>query len=109
MLPPGKQVQVDFGSKTVTRASSKKITLYFAAFILAHSKYLYASFLDRPFRTPDLILAFQRYFAYINGLPEEIAIDQDKLMVVSENSGDIIYTYEFERFIETNKLKMFEV
>lgn len=107
LLPPGKQVQVDFGEKVVMRDTGLKIKLYFIAFILSHSRLLYAYFLDRPFKTQDLIIAFQLFFMYIDGMPEEVAIDQDSLMVVSENSGDIVYTYEFERFIHKNHLKMF--
>jgi len=106
LLPPGKQVQVDFGELSIKRVNGSKVKLYFAAFILSHSRLLYAYFLDRPFRTPDLILAFHRYFNYIGGMPEEVAIDQDTLMISSENSGDIIYTYEFERFIQKCNLKM---
>jgi len=34
----------------------------------------------------------------LGGVPKELIFDQDKLMTVSENYGDIIYTYEFEKF-----------
>jgi len=46
-------------------------------------------------------------FQYIGGIPEEIVIDQDKVMVVSENRVDIIYTKDFKQFIEEMDLKMY--
>lgn len=106
-LPPGLQLQLDFGQRKVERASGGSLTLYFAAFILAHSRYLYGYFLDRPFKTQDLIVALGWCFDYLEGIPKEIAIDQDKLMVVSENNGDIIYTYEFEKYIQDKKTQMY--
>jgi len=106
-LPPGQQVQVDFGQLKVNKVQGGQVVLYFAAFILAHSRYIYAYFLDRPFKTIDLIQAFHRCFDYYGGIPQEVAIDQDKLMIVSENNGDVIYTYEFERFVQEHKVHMY--
>jgi len=40
-------------------------------------------------------------------VPEEIVIDQDNLMVVSENAGDIIYTDDFKYFIEEQKIRVY--
>jgi transposase len=37
-------------------------------------------------------------FRLPGGIPEELVFDQDKLLAVSENYGDIIYTYEFKKF-----------
>lgn len=37
-------------------------------------------------------------FEYYGGMPEEIVYDQDKLITVSENGGDIIYTEEFQAY-----------
>ena len=34
-------------------------------------------------------------------------IDQDKLMVVSENAGDIIYTKDFKYFLQETGLEMY--
>jgi len=34
-------------------------------------------------------------------------IDQDRLMVVSENAGDIIYTHDFKYFIEEQEIGMY--
>ena len=43
----------------------------------------------------------------MGGIPRELVIDQDKVMVSSENRGDIIYTRDFKQFIEELDLKMY--
>jgi hypothetical protein len=45
-------------------------------------------------------------FDYFGGMPEELVIDQDNVMVVSENHGDIIYTRDFMYFTQEMGLKM---
>ena len=47
------------------------------------------------------------YFDYWGGRPKELAIDQDRLMVVSENSGEIIYTKDFKDFIDEQELALY--
>ena len=102
-LPYGKQLQIDFGEYR-TRSGLK---LYIFAAVLSASRYKYAALQDRPFTTLDLINHLLDCFEYIEGIPEEIVIDQDKVMVVSENRGDIIYTKDFKQFIEEMCLKMY--
>ncbi|MBM7573734.1 IS21 family transposase [Aquibacillus albus] len=97
-LPMGQQVQVDFGETIQKDAQGKKIKMYFVAFLLSHSRYKYMEWLDRPFTTKDLIEAHTRAFQYFGGIPYEIVYDQDSLIVVSENSGDLILTAEFESY-----------
>jgi len=46
-------------------------------------------------------------FDCLGGMPVELVIDQDSLLVVAENHGDIIYTKEFAFFIEELGLKMY--
>lgn len=40
----------------------------------------------------------EKEFEFYGGMTEEIVYDQDKLMIVSENGGDIIYTEEFQAY-----------
>ena len=101
-LPLGKQLQVDFGEYT-TRSGLK---LYIFAAILSGSRFRYVSFQDRPFTTLDVIKHLLDCFEYIGGIPEELVIDQDKVMVVSENHGDIIYTRDFLYFVQEMGLRM---
>jgi len=87
-LPYGKQLQIDFGEYR----TRKGLKLYIFAAVLSASRYKYAALQDRPFTTLDLI---------------HHLIDQDKVMVVSENRGDIIYTKDFKQFIEEMNLNMY--
>lgn len=102
-LPFGRQLQIDFGQYKFLSG----LKLYIFAAVLSACRYKYASFQTQPFRTKDVILHLLDCFDYIGGLPEELVIDQDKLMVVSENKGDIIFTKDFQYFIEEMDLKMY--
>lgn len=102
-LPYGKQLQIDFGEYR----TQKGLKLYIFAAVLSASRYKYCALQDRPFTTLDLINHLLDCFQYIGGMPEELVIDQDKVMVSSENRGDIIYTRDFKQFIEEMDLKMY--
>lgn len=96
-LPPGQQLQADFGEYWALRQDKSRIKLYFVAFILAHSRFKYVLWQTRPFHAIDFVRSLESCFEEFGGRPLELVIDQDSLMVVSENHGDIIHTYEFER------------
>jgi transposase len=102
-LPYGKQLQIDFGTYT----TKSGLTLYIFGAVLSASRYKYIALQDNPFTTLDLIDHLLDCFDYIGGLPEELVIDQDSIMVVSENYGDIIYTEKFSFFIQEMGLKMY--
>ena len=95
-LPPGRQMQLDFGQYRTMGGT----TLYICAAILSFSRYKYAIVQDRPFTTIHVISHLLNCFDRLGGMPEELVIDQDHLLVVSENSGDIIYTMDFGYFID---------
>jgi len=102
-LPFGQQLQIDFG-QTRTRSGLK---LYIFAAVLSASRYKYCAVQGRPFNTTDLIHHLLDCFTYIDGRPRELVIDQDRVMVVSENKGDIIYTTDFNTFKEEMELEMY--
>ena len=102
-LPLGRQLQIDFGEHK-TRNGLK---LYIFAAVLSASRYKYIAFQDKAFTTLDLISHLLACFDYIGGMPEEIVIDQDNVMVVAENHGEIIYTKDFGYFIQEMDLKMY--
>jgi transposase len=97
-LPPGRQLQVDFGQKKVANHHGGHTTLYVMGAVLAHSRYKYGQWTDKPISSAGFVKMLKDCFAYLGGVPKEIVLDQDKLVAVSENYGDIIYTYEFEKF-----------
>jgi transposase len=96
--PMGRQLQVDFGEKTVRRASGGHCKIYAMGAVLSRSRYKYGEWQDKPLTTTTFIQILRRCFDYLGGVPEELVFDQDKLLAVNENYGDIIYTYEFEKF-----------
>lgn len=97
-LPPGKQLQVDFGQKRVRNKDGGYTTLYAMGAVLAYSRYKHGQWTDRTLTAATFIQMLRACFDYLGGVPDELVFDQDKLVAVSENYGDIIYTYEFERF-----------
>jgi hypothetical protein len=102
-LPFGKQMQLDFGQYRCRSG----LKLFIFAAVLSASRYKYIIFQDHPFRTTEVIDHLLSCFDYFGGVPEELVIDQDRLMVVSENAGDIIYTDDFRYFIEEQEIRMY--
>lgn len=106
-LPMGHQMQLDFGSKNMpfaNKSGHKKV--HFLGIVLSHSRYKWGYFQDRPFTSVDLVRAMDGCFAYFGGTANEIVIDQDSILTVSENYGDIIYTYEFEKYKKQHNLNI---
>ena len=104
-LPKGYQMQLDFGEKTVRHVNSRRYTkLYFASFTLSWSRYKWGFFQDRPFTSADLVKALYGCFEYFGGMPHQLVYDQDSIIVVSENNGDIIHTQAFTAFLDETKL-----
>lgn len=106
-LPMGQQMQVDFGQDTVKDLNGKSKRLYFIAFVLSHSRFKYVEWLDRPFRTIDVIQMHERAFKYFEGMTEEIVYDQDALLAVSENAGDLIMTSAFIKYQQARKFSVY--
>lgn len=106
-LPMGQQVQVDFGQKALRNINGGTTKVYAVGFVLSHSRYKYAECQSRPFTATDLVRACYRCFNYYGGMPKEMVFDQDSIVCVNENIGDIIYTYEFEKFRQECKVSIY--
>lgn len=106
-LPKGKQMQVDFGEMKVKTFEEKVIKIYVIAFVLSASRFKYAEWQERPFTTRDVLRCHENAFEYYGGRTEEIVYDQDKLMTVSENGGDIIYTEEFQAYKQQKGFRIY--
>ncbi|WP_107935754.1 IS21 family transposase [Ureibacillus chungkukjangi] len=104
--PMGQQMQVDFGQVTVRNTFHQPQKLWFMACVLSHSRYKFVYWLDRPFTTADVIQAHEQAFVFYGGLPQEIVYDQDHLILVSENGGDLIYTKEFANYLKHRAFKV---
>ncbi|WP_237049381.1 Mu transposase domain-containing protein [Lentibacillus amyloliquefaciens] len=57
--------------------------------------------------TKDVIDCHEQAFHAFGGIPYEIVYDQDALIVVSENAGDLILTEAFQAYREERKLTMY--
>ena len=105
--PPGQQMQVDFGEKWMVSVDGGRVKVRFAAFVLSHSRYKYVEFQSHPFTSVDLVRACRQCFSYMGGIPQELVFDQDGIVVVSENCGDVIHTYEFEKLRQDLKFGIY--
>jgi len=106
--PMGKQMQVDIGETWVIDASKRSRTkLWFVATVLSHSRYKYGIWHARHLTAARLVQSLQSCFEHMGGMPEELVFDQDRLLSVDENYGDIIYTKEFEQFRHASGFKVY--
>lgn len=101
----GKQAQVDFGEYNMTTQCGCRKKVYFFSMVLSRSRQKYVVFRDRPFTTLSSIDAHEKCFQFFQGVPEQVVYDQDKLMLVNENSGDLILTDEFRKYIQHRGIK----
>ncbi|WP_244275443.1 hypothetical protein [Oceanobacillus kimchii] len=60
--------------------------------------------IDRPLRTGELIRMQEKAFCYFGGMTEEIVYGQDRLLAVSENTGDL---KSFTKYHKTRKFKIY--
>lgn len=104
--PMGKQLQVDWGETKQKTITKKEVKLFFIAFVMAHSRYKYMEWQDRPFTTKDAIRCHENAFRFFEGRTDEIVYDQDHLLTVSENTGDLILTTEFQAYVNDRKFKV---
>ena len=97
--PMGRQMQVDIGEVWVRDAyAGRHIKLYCIAAVLSHSRYKWGVWYAKPLTALQFVQALQMCFDYLCGMPKELVFDQDRLLAVDENYGDIIFTQQFEQF-----------
>lgn len=106
-LPPGFQAQVDMGEIILKTASGRHKKVYCFAMVLSHSRYKYAYWIDKPFTTDSFVEAHIKAFTFFGGRPKELVYDQDKILAVSENAGDIIYTEGFQNYLNAMRFEIF--
>lgn len=105
--PMGQQAQMDFGETKLLDANGQPVKLWFIAFVLSHSRHKYVEWLARPFTTWDVVQSHENAFEYFGGMPKEIVYDQDHLILVSENHGDLILTREFAQYMTRRHFKIY--
>lgn len=106
--PMGVQMQIDIGTIAVENIQARRYQkLYCIGFVLSHSRYKYGIWFSTPPDAKDMVNAIRACFEWMGGKPKELVFDQDRLIAVEENYGDIIYTKEFETFRQSEKLDIY--
>jgi transposase len=104
---PGFQSQVDmgqkvmndpFGKKVMNNPFGKKVKIYIFAMVLSLSRKKFIYLQDHAYTAKEFVFAHDLAFKYYGGRTEEIVYDQDRVMSVSENAGDLILTEVFESY-----------
>lgn len=96
----GADAQVDFGEKLVRNAQGRYVRVYFFAIVLCRSRYKFIHLQTTPFTTQSTIYAHSLAFRYFGGMPKRIIYDQDKVLLKSENLGDLLLTADFKTFTQ---------
>lgn len=97
-LPAGVQAQVDMGEQKLTDLYGNKVKVYIFAMVMSHSRKRYGIMQDHKFNAQEFVAAHDMAFRYFGGRTTEIVYDQDRVMAVSENAGDLILTEVFETY-----------
>jgi len=86
------------GQKVMTDPFGKKVKIFIFAMVMSLSRKKFMCLQDHPFNAREFVLAHDLAFKYYGGRPEEIVYDQDRVMAVAENAGDLILTEVFESY-----------
>jgi len=105
-LSYGKQAQVDFGEYNMTTDEGKRKKVYFLSMVLSRSRQKFVCFSDSHFTTLSTIDAHEKCFGYFEGIPEQLVYDQDKLLLISENYGELILTEQFRQYAGERGFKL---
>ena len=100
-LPFGKQAQVDFGEYNMRDGQGKRVKVYFLTMVLSRSRCKYVFHSLTPFTSALTVYAHIKAFEYFGGIPHEIVYDQDKVLLVNENLGNLILTEVFQAFVQS--------
>ena len=104
----GQQMQINIGMIIMANARALgEPKLYCIGFVLSHSRYKWGKWFASPPNAEQFVAAIEECFGYFGGMPKELVFDQDRLLAVSENYGDIIYTYAFGSFKQRRKFDVY--
>ena len=106
-LPFGKQAQADFGEYNMTTDEGKRKKIYFFSMVLSRSRQKFVWYSEQSFTTLAAITVHDKAFYYLEGIPGEIVYDQDKLLLVDENKGDLILTEAFRKYADYRGFKLY--
>ena len=102
---PGMSMQVDFGEYWMHRNDTRRVKVYFFVAVMSYSRHKFTYFSRSPFTSELTIYAHQLAFQFYGGKPQEIIYDQDKVLIHSENLGDVVLTKAFQAFVSSEHFK----
>jgi hypothetical protein len=105
-LPYGQQSQIDFGEYNMTDVDGNRKKVYFFAMVLSRSRFKFVFFNEHPFIAETAVAAHEAAFAFIDGYTLELVYDQDKVLLVDENKGDLILTEAFRSYCQSRPFKV---
>jgi hypothetical protein len=105
-LPYGQQGQVDFGEYNMTDVDGQRKKVYFFAMVLSRSRFKFLFFSEHPFISETAISEHELAFTFFDGYPHELVYDQDKVLLVNENRGDLILTEAFRAYCQSRPFKV---
>ncbi len=97
-LDYGHQAQADFGQYYMQTNDDGRKKVHFMVLVLCRSRYKFVYFQDKPFTSISTINAHEKGLQYFGGQPREIVYDQDRVLIVDENLGDVLLTKEFSSY-----------
>lgn len=97
--PYGEYAQMDFGESRMPTYRDDFVKVYFFVMVMSRSKQKFVYFSCTPFTSALAVYAHELAFAYFGGKPRRIIYDQDKVLLVRENLGDLILTRTFRAFV----------
>ena len=106
-LPYGDQAQVDFGQQYLHDIEGKRVRVYFMIMILSRSRQKHIWFTDQPVTTRFVIESHEKAFAFFEGITKVVVYDQDSTILKDENHGSLIYTEEFEKYLQQRGFSVF--
>ena len=97
--PYGEYAQMDFGESRMPTYRNDFVKVYFFVMVMSRSRQKFVYFSCTPFTSALAVYAHELAFAYFGGRPRRIIYDQDKVLLVRENLGDLILTRTFRAFV----------
>lgn len=97
--PYGEYAQMDFGESRMSTDRGGFVKVYFFVMVMSRSRQKFVYFSSTPFTSALAVYAHELAFAYFKGKPRKIIYDQDKVLLVRENLGDLILTRTFRAFV----------
>jgi len=96
----GQYAQADFGEYHMLTQRDSRKKVYFFVMVLCRSRQKFVYFQTVPFTSVTAITAHERAFIYFKGQPQKVIYDQDRVLIVDENLGDVLLTQEFKSYCQ---------